>query len=115
MTPFSSPSLADLIVGTMYNHETAREDANIITSVSNPSVAYFVFTVPTGYDGAYVTVTFVPTSTTATPITSLSEISNDLTGTYELAADIDASGVNRLGEFTGTLAKESYLSYTNAR
>ncbi len=63
----------------------------------------YTFNVPTEYDGAYVTVTFVSTSTTATQITSLSEISNNLAGTYELAADVDASGFNGLGEFTGTL------------
>ena len=63
----------------------------------------FNFTVTSEYDGAYVTVTFVATTpTTATRITSLTEISNNLAGNYELAADVDGSGVS-LGEFTGTL------------
>ena len=55
----------------------------------------FTFTVPEEYDGAYVTATFVSTATSATAITSLSDIPNTtegLAGTYELAADIDASG-----------------------
>ena len=61
----------------------------------------YTFTVTEDYDGAYITVTFVPD--TSNLITSLSEISNNMAGTYELAADIDASGFNGLGEFTGTL------------
>ena len=64
----------------------------------------YAFEVTSDYDGAYVTVTFVKTTTTtATQITSLSEITDfTATGNYELAADIDASGSN-LGEFKGTL------------
>ena len=64
----------------------------------------FNFTVTSDYDGAYVTVTFV--SNTPNLITSLSDIPNTtagLAGTYVLAADIDASGFNGLGIFTGTL------------
>jgi len=61
----------------------------------------YSFTVPSEYDGAYVTVTFL--STTSNQITSLSEIT-DLTADYELAQDIDASGLTTsLGAFSGTL------------
>ena len=67
----------------------------------------YTFTVTSDYEGAYVIVTFVETTpTTATRITSLSEI-DDLTGNYELAADIDASGYN-LGEFKGTLDGKNF-------
>ena len=67
----------------------------------------YTFTIPAEYDGAYVTVTFV--STTSNQITSLSDIT-DLTADYELVQDIDASGfplnssdLSVLGTFSGTL------------
>ena len=64
--------------------------------------AQYTFTVTEDYDGAYVTVTFV--STVGNLITSLSDITDlTATGNYELAADIDASGFDGLGEFKGTL------------
>ncbi len=68
----------------------------------------YTFSVATEYDGAYVTVTFV--SATAKVITSLSEISADLTADYELARDIDASDLTAslTGEFTGTLDGKHY-------
>ena len=64
----------------------------------------FTFTVPAEYDGAYVTATFVSTSSSSgIPITSLDQIT-DLTASYFLARDIDASGFSSsLGEFSGTL------------
>ena len=68
----------------------------------------YTFNVPDDYAGAYVTVKFVSvTDTNATRITSLSEISNDLSGDYELASDVDGSGVS-LGEFTGTLDGKNF-------
>ena len=60
----------------------------------------FSFTIPAGYDGAYVTVNFF--KDTPNGITSLDQIT-DLAGTYVLTADVDASGFNGIGEFTGTL------------
>ena len=60
----------------------------------------FSFTIPAGYDGAYVTVNFF--KDTPNGITSLDQIT-DLAGTYVLTADVDASGFNGKGEFTGTL------------
>ena len=49
----------------------------------------FSFTIPAGYDGAYVTVNFF--KDTPNGITSLDQIT-DLAGTYVLTADVDASG-----------------------
>ena len=60
----------------------------------------FSFTIPDGYDGAYVTVNFF--KDTPNGITSLDQI-KDLAGTYVLTADVDASGFTGKGEFTGTL------------
>ncbi len=60
----------------------------------------FSFTIPAGYDGAYVTVNFF--KDTPNGITSLDQI-KDLAGTYVLTADVDASGFTGKGEFTGTL------------
>ena len=60
----------------------------------------FSFTIPAGYDGAYVTVNFF--KTTPNGITSLDQIT-DLADTYVLTADVDASGFTGKGEFTGTL------------
>ena len=60
----------------------------------------FSFTIPDGYTGAYVTVNFF--KDTPNGITSLDQIT-DLAGTYVLTADVDASGFNGKGEFTGTL------------
>ena len=71
----------------------------------------YTFNIPNDYAGAYVTVKFVSTTTTtATRITSLSEIPNTtegLAGNYELAADVDGSGVS-LGAFTGTLDGKNF-------
>ena len=61
----------------------------------------FSFTIPDGYDGAYVTVNFYKKTEGFIQITSLSDIT-DLNGNYQLTTDV--SGVSSsLGEFTGTL------------
>lgn len=61
----------------------------------------FSFTIPAGYDGAYVTVNFYKKTEGFTQITSLSEIT-DMDGKYQLTTDV--SGLSSsLGEFTGTL------------
>ena len=62
----------------------------------------FSFTIPDGYAGAYVTVTFFESITGFTSITSLSQITNP-SGNYQITADIDASGFSGLEEFKGTL------------
>ena len=61
----------------------------------------FSFTIPDGYDGAYVTVNFYTKAEGYTQITSLSEIT-DMNGKYQLTADVSGLS-NSLGEFTGTL------------
>ena len=68
----------------------------------------FSFTIPAGYDGAYVTVNFYKTSEGFTSITSLDEITNP-TGKYELTVDIDASSLDAsLSEFKGILDGKSH-------
>ena len=61
----------------------------------------FSFTIPDGYDGAYVTVNFYKKTEGFTQITSLSEIT-DMDGKYQLTTDV--SGLSSsLDEFRGTL------------
>ena len=61
----------------------------------------FSFTIPAGYDGAYVTVNFYKKTEGFIQITSLSEIT-DMDGQYQLTTDV--SGVSSsIGEFKGTL------------
>ena len=61
----------------------------------------FSFTIPDGYDGAYVTVNFFKKTEGFIQITSLSEIT-DMNGNYQLTADV--SGLSSsLEEFKGTL------------
>lgn len=69
----------------------------------------YTFEVTPGYDGAYVTVTFVPTESTATLITSLSEITSS-TGNYKLAADISGGEV-AAKTFSGTLDGNGHKIY----
>ena len=71
----------------------------------------FTFVIPEEYDGAYVTATFV--STTGNAITSLSDITDfSETANYELATDIDASGLDEsLSEFKGTLDGKFHKIY----
>ena len=75
------------------------------------SATEYTFTVPEEYDGAYVTATFV--STTGNAITSLSDITDfSETANYELATDIDASGLDEsLSEFKGTLDGKFHKIY----
>ena len=99
--PRRAPNLANKIEGEMYTSGTTTT----ITSVTNPNVADYVFTVPANYDGAYVTVTFVKVETDVTFITSLDEIdiTNNASGYYKLSRDIDATGNTSITGFTGTL------------
>ena len=61
----------------------------------------FSFTIPDGYDGAYVTVNFYKKTEGFIQITSLSEIT-DMDGKYQLTTDV--SGLSSsLDEFRGTL------------
>ena len=101
LAPRRAPNLANKIEGEMYTSGTTT----VITSVTNPNVADYVFTVPANYDGAYVTVTFVKVETNVTFITSLDEIdiTNNPSGYYKLSRDIDATGNTSITGFTGTL------------
>jgi hypothetical protein len=78
--------------------------------VGDGSTGYnYTFNVPSGFDGAYVTVTFVKTSGAGDPtqISTLSElqgISSNSSGSYILTQDIDASGLTAsISEFSGIL------------
>lgn len=71
----------------------------------------YTFTIPAEYDGAFITATFV--STSANVITSLSDITDfSETANYELAADINASGLSEsLSEFKGTFDGKFHKIY----
>ena len=91
-TPRRTPRLSDLF--------SITQNENVYT-----------FEVTDGYDGAYVTVTFVPTESTATLITSLSEIKSS-TGNYKLAADISGGEVAASAKtFSGTLDGNGHKIY----
>ncbi len=102
-TPAAGYSIdaAHIVAEKMVNPSAAPRRApglspSLPISGNNP----FTFTIPEGYTGAYVTVTFF--KTTANGITSLSQIT-DLNGTYVLTADINAAGYTSKGDFKGTL------------
>ena len=65
----------------------------------------YSFTIPSGFTGASVTVTFY--KKTLTPIFSLEElktaIESDPSGSYELVSDVSGSGFESIETFTGTL------------
>ena len=102
------PITTDPIVGTLYNDATEREPENEINSIVGPSSAYYVFTLPTEYDGAYVTATFTETTSgetiTITSSTSIGDSPN-MSGHYILIDDVPASWLSNLGTgtFTGIL------------
>ena len=105
-----TPELADLIVGKMYNDETARAAANIINSISGPNAAYYVFEVPSQYDGVYVTATFTPLTEGETIITgNTTSVTYSATGKYVLTDDVDAAVLasfysgSQTTAFSGTL------------
>lgn len=70
--------------------------------VGNPSSGTYIFEVPEGSVGAYVTVTFFKKTTGYTQITSLDEITAS-DGKYEIVSDISASGFSTISSFSGTL------------
>lgn len=92
------PSLAParrggLLDNIIYDSKTANVSGNV-----------HQFTIPDeDYNGANVTITFYKGE--VTPITSLDEIENpgDDTKTYQLVADVDASGWTSIAEFKATL------------
>ena len=83
-----TPAFADVIVGKMYNSDMSKE----ISSVEAGSTAKYVFTVPAGYDGAYVTATFTSLTEGGIRITSsTTSVTYSSNGHYILVDDIDAS------------------------
>ena len=86
-----APGLAEQIVGTLYNHATNREPENVIYSVTGTSTAYYVFTLPERYDGAYVTATFTETVAGEIRIPNSSSITYNASGHYILEDDVEAT------------------------
>ena len=103
---------AHIVAEKMVNPSAApRRAPGLSPSLPIEGANPFTFTIPEGYDGAYVTVTFYMTSEGFTSITSLSQITS-LDGKYELTADIDASSLEAsLSEFTGTLDGKYHTIY----
>ena len=88
--------LSNEIEGTLYNDATAREDANVIYSVTGTSTAYYVFELPERYDGAYVTATFTETADGEIRIPNGSSITYNASGHYILENDIPATALEAL-------------------
>ena len=107
-----TPDFADVIVGTMYSG-SGRTDADIISSIKGPNSAQYVFTVPTDYDGAYVTATFhLETEGDIIRITASTSLGDnpDMTKHYVLVDDVSASVLENFYSetaFTGTFEGEA--------
>lgn len=101
------PNLADLIQGTLWNSSQTAE----INLVGSETEAKYVFSVPDGYDGAYVTATFRAMQGGVVNITSSTTLSSpDPTAHYILLDDVSASAVSALfaaGDFTGIFEGEA--------
>ncbi len=102
--------ITDLITGKLYSG-SGRAETDIISSVSYPNSAQYVFTLPADYDGAYVTATFhLLTENEIIRITRNSSIeSPNMSAHYVLVEDVSASVVNAFysaGTFTGTFEGE---------
>ena len=114
-TPASGYSIdaAHVIAEKMIDPAAASRRAPGISSkldITDNGGNSFSFTIPDGYTGAYVTVSFFETITGFTSITSLTQIV-DLSANYQITADIDASGFSSLDEFTGTLDGKGHTIY----
>ncbi len=113
-TPATGYSIdaAHIIAEKMVNPSAApRRAPGLSPSLPISGTNPFTFTIPEGYDGAYVIVNFYITSEGYTTITSLSQISIT-TGKYELTSDIDASSLDAsLSEFKGTLDGKNHTIY----
>ena len=107
-----TPDFADVIPGKMYSG-SGRTDADIISSVKGPNSAQYVFTVPTDYDGAYVTATFhLETEGDIIRITASTSLGDnpDMTKHYVLVEDVSASVLakfNSTTPFTGIFEGEA--------
>ena len=100
--PSLAPRRTGLMDNIIYDSKTAGVSGNV-----------HEFTIPDeDYNGASVTITFYKGE--VTPITSLEEIDHpeDDTKTYQMVADIDASGWTSIAEFKATL-DGNYHKITN--
>ena len=97
------------------NHARSRASSlsNSLEVKDGDNSNEFYFVIPEGYDGAYVTATFYSDPAEGfTPITSLSQISSNLSGNYILTADVDASSLTAsLAEFKGILDGKNHTIY----
>ena len=102
ISPSLAPRRRGLMDNIIYDSKTAGVSGNV-----------HEFTIPDeDYNGASVTITFYKGE--VTPITSLEEIDHpeDDTKTYQMVADIDASGWTSIAEFKATL-DGNYHKITN--
>ncbi len=107
-----TPDITDVITGIMYSG-SGRTDADIISSVASPKSAQYVFTLPTDYDGAYVTATFnLQTEDDIIRITASTNLGNspDMSKHYILVEDVDATILEKFYSttlFSGTFEGEA--------
>ena len=100
--------ITDVIKGKMYTNDMSKE----ITSVEAGSTAKYVFTIPDGYDGVYVTATFhLLTEDDVIRITANTSLGDtpDMTKHYVLVEDVSATVVEKLYSdtpFTGIFEGE---------
>ena len=102
--------ITNLITGKLYSG-SGRAETDIISSVSYPNSAQYVFTLPADYDGAYVTARFhLLTENEIIRITRNSSIeSPNMSGHYVLVEDVSATVVDVFyskGTLTGTFEGE---------
>ena len=104
--------ITDVIKGKLYSG-SGRAETDIISSVTYPNSAQYVFTLPADYDGAYVTATFTSLTEGGTRITSsTTSVTYSQDGYYILVDDIDASVLSSFytgstsSPFTGTFKGE---------
>lgn len=104
--------ITNLITGKLYSG-SGRAETDIISSVTYPNSAQYVFTVPTDYDGAYVTATFhLETEGDIIRITASTSLGDnpDMTKHYVLVEDVSASVLENFNSetpFTGTFEGEA--------
>ena len=104
--------IADVIVGKMYNSDMTKE----ISSVEAGSTAKYVFTIPDGYDGVYVTANFhllTEDEGNIIRITSSTSLGDNpsMSAHYILVEDVSATIVDKLYSntaFTGIFDGGSY-------
>ena len=103
-----------VITGKLYNSDMTKE----ISSVKYGSTAKYVFTIPSDYDGVYVTATFrLLTEGDIIRITASTNLGNspDMTKHYILVEDVSASVVEKFNsatDFTGIFEGEAQADGT---